>query len=295
MGAIYQGLAEEVLRTRTLGKQKGKVQLVFTSPPFPLSRKKKYGNHTGQLYIDWLADLAPLLHEYLTEDGSIVIEIGNSWEAGMPVMSTLAIKALLAFQELGNYHLCQEFVAYNPARLPSPAQWVTVERIRVKDAFTKLWWLSPTPRPKANNRHVLKGYSKSMQELLIRGKYNSGRRPSEHQIGKESFLKNNGGAIPPNVLSVSNTRSSDPYQRYCKEHGIEMHPARMPPEVIEFFINFLTEPGDLVLDPFAGSNTTGYTAERLGRRWISIEPQTDYIRGSAGWFECDGQRNLFKA
>jgi site-specific DNA-methyltransferase (cytosine-N4-specific) len=43
----------------------------------------------------------------------------------------------------------------------------------------------------------------------------------------------------------------------------------------------LTEPGDTVLDIFAGSNTTGEAAERLGRKWIALEPNQDYLIGSA--------------
>jgi site-specific DNA-methyltransferase (cytosine-N4-specific) len=163
-------------------------------------------------------------------------------------------------------------------------QWVNVERIRVKDAYTNVWWMSRTPRPKADNRNILAEYSPSMKKLLRRASYNAGTRPSEHTIGERSFLTNHGGAIPPNVLSVSNTNSSDAYRLYCKEAGLRIHPARMPPALAEFFIRFLTDEGDLVLDPFAGSNTTGATAEELSRRWLSVEPQADYVAGSVGRF-----------
>jgi site-specific DNA-methyltransferase (cytosine-N4-specific) len=210
--------------------------------------------------------------------------MGNSWEPGQPVMSTLAMRALLEFLKRGEYHLCQQFICYNPARLPSPAQWVNVERIRLKDAYTHLWWMSPTTRPEADNRRVLKPYSSSMQRLLKQQKYNAGPRPSEHHIGAVSFMKNNNGAIPPNVLTISNTRSQDDYQRHCRAQGLRPHPARMPVELADFFIRFLTRPGNLVLDPFGGSNTTGAAAEFLKRRWVSVEPQTDYIEGSKGRF-----------
>lgn len=284
-GALYQGLAEDVLLTKELQQYKEEVQLIFTSPPFPLNRKKKYGNLYGEKYINWLESLATLFKEFLTPDGSIVIEIGNGWESGKPFMSTFGMEALLAFKKAGGFNLCQEFIVHNPARLPSPAQWVTVERIRVKDSFTRVWWLSASERPKADNRRVLQEYSQSMKDLLKNGKYNSGRRPSEHKIGDTSFLKNNGGAIPPNVLTVSNTVSTnDPYQTYCRENDIELHPARMPALIPNFFINFLTDPDDLVMDPFAGSNTTGYVAESLERRWIGIEPKEEYIQGSLSRF-----------
>lgn len=259
--------------------------MIFTSPPFPLNTKKRYGNETGDSYVRWLCAFGPLFKKMLAKDGSIVIEMGNSWEPGVPVMSTLALRALLEFQSKNELYLCQEFIWQNPARLPSPAQWVNVKRIRVKDSFTKLWWMSSTRTPKASNQRVLREYSQSMKDLLTRGKYNSGKRPSEHRISKTAFLRNNGGAIPSNVLTYANTHSSDAYHTYCRKKKFQLHPARMPTELAKFFINFLTEPGDIVLDPFAGSNTTGAAAEELRRFWISIEASKDYIKGSRGRFE----------
>jgi len=204
-GRMYQGDSGELLREYPLTRRRGKAQLLLTSPPFPLNRKKRYGNLTGDDYLQWLTQMAPLFRQYLKQDGSIVLEIGNAWEPGKPTMSTLPIKALMAFQEAANLHLCQEFICFNPARLPSPAQWVNVERIRVKDAFTRVWWMSPVERPKAYNRNVLTSYSKSMVDLLRKGTYNSGARPSQHRIGERSFLHDNGGAIPPNVLIPNET------------------------------------------------------------------------------------------
>jgi DNA modification methylase len=246
-----------------------------------------------------LEEFAPLFKKFLKSTGSIVVEVGNAWQQGKPIMTTLALESLLAFRKKGDLHLCQQFIWHNPARLPTPAQWVTVERIRVKDSFTHLWWMSPSERPKADNRRILVEYSQSMKQLLKKGVYNSGRRPSEHRIGATSFLSNNKGAIPPNVLSLdmiqgstaesvvtlANTQANTDYQTYCKKHKIEPHPARMPSRLAQFFIKFLTEPGDLVMDPFAGSNTTGAAAEVLERRWVAIEPNKNYVRGSKGRFK----------
>jgi DNA modification methylase len=291
---------EAVLKSPIARSFSGKVDLIFTSPPFPLNRKKKYNNLQGDAYIAWLKAFAPIFKKLLKSTGSIVMELGNSWESGKPVMSTLALESLLAFLKSGEFFLCQQFVWHNPARLPSPAQWVTVERIRLKDSFTHLWWMSSNPRPKADNRRVLVEYSESMKQLLKAQSYNSGHRPSQHHIGKKSFLKNNRGAIPSNVLKVeeerndesapaslitmANTHASSDYQNFCREQEIEPHPARMPIALAEFFIKFLTERGDLVLDPFGGSNTTGAAAEKLLRRWITIESNSAYVEGSRGRF-----------
>ena len=283
---MLQGLAEDVLRSRDLQAIRGKVQLIFTSPPFPLNTKKKYGNRKGEEYLEWFTEVGALFRDFLTPDGSIVIELGNSWEPGQPVMSTLGLRALLKFQEENQLHLCQEIICHNPARLPSPAQWVTIERIRIKDSYTRLWWMSPTTKPKASNRNVLLPYSDSMKRLIENRRYNAGPRPSEHVVSAESFFVDHGGSIPPSVLfSVANTGSSDAYLNYCKENGIKLHPARMPASLPEFFVRFLTDPGDIVLDPFGGSNTTGAVADTLGRRWVSIEPTDSYIEGSIGRFE----------
>lgn len=291
---MISGNSETVLKG-ALGKSlQGKVQLVFTSPPFPLNRKKRYGNLDGKEFKSWLKSYAAILTPLLTANGSIVMEMGNAWQPGLPVMSTLALETLLAFKRAAKLYLCQEFIWYNPAKLPTPAQWVTIERVRVKDAFTRLWWLSPTPYPKADNRRVLTPYSDSMRSLLKTKKYNAGRRPSEHLISATSFLRKNKGAIPPNVLSYgeatgnllvgSNTHNVDPYYDYCKANGVTPHPARMPKDLARFFINLCSDPGDLILDPFAGSNTTGAAAEALGRHWVAIEAQADYAKASMGRF-----------
>jgi site-specific DNA-methyltransferase (cytosine-N4-specific) len=81
-------------------------------------------------------------------------------------------------------------------------------------------------------------------------------------------------------LQYSNTESNSGYLRRCREEGIKPHPARFPVNLPEFFIKFLTRPGDLVLDPLAGSNTTGAAAEELDRRWIGIEENLTYVEGS---------------
>jgi site-specific DNA-methyltransferase (cytosine-N4-specific) len=285
LGTFYNGKIEDALASSKFKKYKGQVSLIFTSPPFPLNRKKKYGNLQGEEYVKWLSDLAVSFKDLLKEDGSIVIEVGNSWEPGIPAMSTLALKSLLAFLEKGGYYLCQQFVWYNSAKLPSPAQWVNVERSRVKDSFTHIWWMSKIPKPKADNRKILKEYSSSMKTLLKNKKYNSGKRPSEHSIGKTSFLTNNEGAIPSNVLISSNTQTNTNYQKYCRKMKLIPHPARMPIDIPTFFIKFLTSPRNLILDPFGGSNTTGEAAESLKRRWIAVEPNIDYINGSKGRFK----------
>ncbi|MCG3773274.1 MAG: Modification methylase PvuII [Nitrospira sp.] len=227
------------------------------------------------------------------------MEIGNAWEPGVPVMSTLPLEALLAFKRAANLNLCQHVICLNPARLPSPAAWVNVKRSRLKDSFTHIWWLSRSTEPKADNRRVILPYSKTMRKLLKSKKYNSGRRPSGHKVSESGFLKDHGGAISANVLELgegqgpesllrfTGTSWDSNYRDHCKLIGLATHPARMPTPLAAFFVEFLTEPDDLVFDPFAGSNTTGAVSENLGRRWVGVEAERAYIDGSRGRFEPD--------
>jgi site-specific DNA-methyltransferase (cytosine-N4-specific) len=283
-GRMLLGSIEDALESRALKVWRNKVNLILTSPPFPLSTPKAYGNRTGGEYLKWLAELAPKFAGLLAPDGSLVIEIGNAWEKGKPIMSTLPIEALLAVKQGGEFNLCQQFVCHNPTRLPGPAEWVNVRRIRVKDNYTHLWWMAKSEFPKADNRQVLTEYGPDMKKLLETREYNAGRRPSGHVIGEDTFFKDNGGAIPGNVLRYANTPWNSEYVAYCRAHGLKRHPARMQPGLVEFFVEFLTDEGDMILDPFAGSNTTGGVAERLGRQWRSVERDPDFAEGSKARF-----------
>ena len=283
-GVQYLGDSEDILKSKWFLPLQKKVDLIFTSPPFPLNSKKKYGNLNGNEYINWLSNYANIFNDLLNENGSLVIELGNSWESGIPAMSIVSIEALLALKEKGKYYLCQEFIWNNTSSLPNPAQWVNIERIRLKNSFSRLWWLSKTPRPKANNRKVLIEYSHAMKQLIKGKKYNSGKRPSGHNVGEKSFYTDNGGAIPTNVLHIPNTTSNGPYNDFCKNKNIKHHPARMPIELAKFFIHFLTEIDDVVLDPFSGSNITGLASEELGRKWRSIEKDYEYAISSKARF-----------
>ncbi len=304
LGQFHSGDTDKLLRGDLGRRLKGQVQLILTSPPFPLNRKKSYGNHQGEKYKQWLAELAPTFADLLREDGSIVIELGNGWEPGRPVQSLLTMESLLAFVNHAdaNLRLCQQFICHNPARLPSPAEWVTVRRIRVTDSFTNIWWIAKSDFPKADNTKVLRPYSSAMKALLKRQAYNAGGRPSGYHISQTGFLSDKGGSIMqnvvevepiapgsttrlPNVFSFSNTNSNDSFLTKCRKDNITPHPARMPTGLAAFFIQFLTDPDDLVLDPFAGSNTTGFAAELLGRRWVSVEMEREYAAQSILRFE----------
>lgn len=254
------------------------INLVLTSPPYALHFKKEYGNVSKEKYVEWFLPFAKQIYRVLKDDGSFVLNIGGSYNAGSPTRSLYQYKLLVELCDQIHFHLAQEFYWYNPAKLPSPAEWVNVRRIRVKDSVEHVWWLSKTPWPKADNRNVLVEYSADMKRLIKKG-YRAKLRPSGHNITNK-FGSDHGGAIPPNVIQKGNNQSNSEYFRRLKEVGLKPHPARFPETLPEFFFRFLTNPNDIVVDPFAGSNTTGAVAEKKARRWISMEIDKGYVEAS---------------
>jgi len=300
LGAAFVGDSLEVLSQIP----DGTVGLVVTSPPYALHFKKEYGNVEKSAYVDWFLPFARQILRVLASDGSFVLNIGGSYNPGTPTRSLYHFKLLIALVEQVGFHLAQECFWYNPAKMPVPAEWVTVRRVRVRDSVEYVWWLSKTAWPKANNRSVLKSYSADMVRLNQNG-VRTAQRPSGHVIRASFDSISAGGAIPPNVteapladclLKMGNNAANDEYIRGCRNRGLKIHPARFPAALPDFFIRMLTEVGDLVVDPFAGSNTTGIAAERLARRWIAIERDEAYLGAGATRFnELNEQPGVEKA
>lgn len=287
-GEAHCGDSLELLR----GLPDGSVNLVLTSPPFALQRQKEYGNKDQHEYIDWLTEFAALVHRKLRDDGSFVIDLGGAYQKGAPTRSLYNFRIPIRFCDELGFFLAEDFYWFNPAKLPSPIEWVNKRKIRAKDAVNTVWWFSKTEWPKADVTNVLAPYSDRMKKLLKDPErfYTPKVRPSGHDIGK-SFATDNGGALPSNLLQYPNTDSNGGYLRGCKTVGIKGHPARFPAKLPEFFIKYLTEPSDLVVDIFAGSNTTGHVAEALKRRWKAFELSREYLAASAFRF-IDGAKDV---
>lgn len=315
MGKAYLGDASDILPQ--IDSQS--IDLICTSPPFALLRKKAYGNTDSEEYVEWFMPFAREFARILKPKGSLVIDIGGSWVKGYPIRSLYHYELLIKLckpKDEGGYGflLAQELYWYNPAKLPTPAEWVTVRRERVKDAVNTVWWLCLDPHPKSDNRKVLKPYSEDQKRLMKVG-YKPNKRPSEHVISNK-FGKDNNGAIPPNiindieykvdkigdpvvvpvnVISASNTSSNDKYLRLCRKYDMKPHPARFPKILPEFILNLCTEEYDTVLDPFAGSNMTGHMAEIMNRHWIAIEKEEDYLKASKFRFIDDESHEVNKS
>ena len=294
-GHAYVGDAKELLATL----DSGSVDLVITSPPFALQRKKEYGNKDQDEYVDWLIDFGNLIFRVLKETGSFVLDLGGAYKKGRPVRSLYNYRVLIRMCDECGFNLAEEFFWHNPAKLPSPIEWVNKRKIRVKDSVNTVWWFSKSDFPKADVKKVLAPYSERMKKLLKDPDsfYKPKKRPSGHDISNGFSASDNGGAIPPNLLQFPNTDSNSQYLRMCKELSAKKHPARFPSKLPAFFIEFLTDENNLVVDIFSGSNTTGEVAEKMHRQWISCELDKDYLAASAlRFFEHpinDKQRRVF--
>lgn len=277
-GAAYLGDSLKLLDQL----ESDSIDLVLTSPPFALQRKKSYGNVDQEDYVDWLVEFCQKVYRVLNSTGSFVLDLGGAYESKRPVRSLYNYRVLIKLCDELGFRLAEEFFWYNPAKLPSPIEWVNKRKIRAKDSVNTVWWLSKTDNPKANVSNVLVPYSERMKKLQADPQkyYTPKERPSGHDISK-NFATDNGGAIPSNLLEIANTESKSSYIQLCKSISIPPHPARFPQKLPMFFIKFLTDPGDIVLDIFAGSNTTGFAAEQLERSWMAFEQEPSYLASSA--------------
>lgn len=291
-GAAYHGDALELLR----GLPQESIDLVLTSPPFALQRQKEYGNVDQDEYVNWLLSFATEVKRVLKSTGSFVLDLGGAYEKGRPVRSLYNYRVLIKMCDELGWNLAEEFFWYNPSKLPSPIEWVNKRKIRAKDAVNTIWWFAKTDFPKADVTKVLVPYSERMKLLLKNSDkyYAPKKRPSGHDISSR-FAEDNGGAIPANLLQIPNTESNSQYLRCCQMVGTTGHPARFPEKLPEFFIQFLTDAGDTVLDIFAGSNTTGAVAEALGRRWLAFEINRLYLASSAFRFIDTIDQELVKS
>lgn len=278
MGSAYHGDSMELLAALPASS----INLVVTSPPFALQRQKEYGNKDQDAYVEWLLGFARQVQRVLRPDGSFVLDLGGAYRKGVPVRSLYQFRALIRLCDEIGFHLAEDFYWHNPSKLPSPIEWVNKRKLRVKDTVNTVFWLSTTEWPKADVSKVLTEYSPRMKKLLEdpAGFYSAKKRPSGHDISM-GFGRDNGGAIPSNLLQIPNSESNGTYLGACKEVGIKGHPARFPAKLPEFFIRYLTDPGDVVLDIFAGSNTSGMVAEAEGRKWLAFELDRGYLAASA--------------
>lgn len=262
------------------------VHLVLTSPPYALARPRAYGNPARHEYVDFICAALEQLLRHLAPGGSIVLNIGNDiFEPGTPARSLLQERLLIALHDRLGLHLMDRCIWFNRSKPPGPVQWASKARVQLNVAYEPVLWLTNDPmKIRADNRRVLQPHSERHQRLLKQG---GTKTAAEHSDGRYNrpagaFGNSTPGRIPLNVFDMGHGCPEQVrYKAAARAAGLPVHGAPMPQRLAEFFIQFLTEPGDLVAEPFAGSQTTAAAAERLGRRWISTDCMAEYVAGGA--------------
>lgn len=130
LGRMYCVDSLEFMRTEV---GDASVDLIMTSPPFGLVRKKTYGNVDADKYVTWFHPFGLEFHRVLKPHGSLVIDIGGAWNRGQPTRSLYHFELLIMLCKDLGFHLAQEVFWWNPSKLPTPRQRGTIRRVRVKD------------------------------------------------------------------------------------------------------------------------------------------------------------------
>ena len=262
------------------------INLIMTSPPYA-DQIKDYGKVVKKIkpndYIDWFIPRAKEFYRILKEDGSFVLNINDKTDGSY--QNIFVFKLVVALCEVVGFHLVRDYIWYNPATPPNIFSRGNMGR--TKKSHEYCFWFSKSENWTFNIDPIRKPYSTSMMGIIEgksvkRGERDKNTRPSRHNFDLSHPWDNKGGSDPGSVITVSNTASNGLVQRICKEMGIK-HPARYPEKLVEFFILSGTNPGDIVLDPFAGSGTTGVVACKYNRLYICIDVNSDYQKLGQKW------------
>lgn len=265
------------------------IALCVTSPPYPLRQARAYGNPDESMYVDFICHAMEPVVRNLIPGGSIVLNISNDiFESKSPARSLYIERLILALHDRLGLSLMDRMPWVNYSKPPGPTHWACVKRVQLTTAYEPVFWFTNDPkRVRSDNRRVLEPHTDRHARLMQAG---GARRTAvygdgAYKIRPDSYGKITEGKIPRNVIqrghSCNDTRA---YREHAATLGLPTHGAMQPTSIPDFFIRFLTEPGELVVDNFGGTIRTGLAAERIGRRWLVTEWILQYVRGAAELF-----------
>lgn len=284
LGVALWGRCEDVF-----GGLEAPIDLILTSPPYPLRKSRRYGNVDQSAYVDFLCKALEPVVAKLADGGSLALNISQDiFVPGSPARSLYKERLILALHDRLGLHKMDELIWHAPNKAPAPVQWASVNRYQLNVGYEPVIWMTNNPaKVKSDNRRVLEPHTERHLRLLAEGGERRERVNSDgaYRIRAGSYGHSTPGRIPRNVLTVPVSCSSQRrYKQAARELGLPVHGAPYPQRLSDFLVQFLTAPGDLVADPFAGSMTTAVSAEELGRRWICTELGGEYARGGAERF-----------
>lgn len=233
--------------------------LVVTSPPYADRRANTYGGVKPDRYVEWFLPRAAEFKRVLKRTGSFVLNIKEKTEEGEK--HTYVIELILALRKQG-WLWTEEYVWHK--KNCHPGKWPN----RFRDAWERCLHFTRERHFKMNQEAVMVpmgDWAKTRLKAL--GKNDVVRFDSQVGSGFGKNIanwKDRDMAFPSNVL------------HFATECGNKSHSAAFPKALPQWFIKLLTDPGDLVLDPFVGSGTTCAVAQELGRLSVGIDIKQDY-------------------
>jgi site-specific DNA-methyltransferase (cytosine-N4-specific) len=269
------------------------VHLLFTSTPYLLNKARDYGNPTNEAeFVDFIVAVVEPVMRTLVPGGSVCLNMGqDAFVKGMPARSLFLERVTLALHDRLGLWLMDRSVWHNPTKPPGPLIWASRDRVQLNSSFEFVLWFTNDPRRvRADNRRVLEPHTEQHQKLIAKGgeqrkaQYGDGAYTIRHG----SFGGATPGRIPRNVMTLPHRcRDTQQLRRIANELGLPTHGATFPTRLPDFWIRFLTEPGDLVLDACGGWGKTALAAQRLQRRWLIVDKVLDYLRASGEMFRHD--------
>jgi DNA modification methylase len=266
------------------------VHLLFTSTPYLLNKARDYGNPANEAeFVDFIVAVVEPVMRTLVPGGSVCLNLGqDAFVKGTPARSLFLERVTLALHDRLGLWLMDRSVWNNPSKPPGPVIWASRDRVQLNSSYEFVLWFTNDPHQvRADNRRVLEPHTEQQLKLIARG----GER-RHAQYGDGVYVINHGdyrhatpGRIPRNVMTLGH-RCRDTLQLRCiaRDLGLPAHGATFPTRLPEFWIRFLTEPGDLVLDACGGWGKTAIAAQRLERRWVIVDKVLDYLRVSGEMF-----------
>lgn len=278
--------------TKAFGDWNEPIFLGLSSPPFPLSRPRDYGNPPIEEYIKFICrTIAPLVRN-LVKGGNLVLNLGDVFDRHSPAKSTYIEELTLALKAEFGLSLMNRIV-WQSNKPPGPTQWASLKRTQLNEAYEFcLWFCNDPVACIANNQRVLEPHTAKHKKLIAKGGENrfSVNGDGAYRIKPGSYGRQTEGKLARNIFSVSNHCSSQrAYKKRARELGLATHGATMPLNLARKLVRFLTDVGQLVVDPFGGSMTTPLACELENREWAASEIVYDYVRGGAERFvDCPG-------
>ncbi|RMG77798.1 MAG: site-specific DNA-methyltransferase [Bacteroidetes bacterium] len=253
---LYLGDCREVLKKIP----DNSVDLVFTSPPYADQRKQTYGGIHPDKYVEWFLPISEELLRVLHPKGTFVLNIKEKVVKGE--RSTYVMELIMAMRKQG-WLWTEEFIWHKKNSFPG--KWAN----RFRDSWERLLQFNKNRKFNMYQDAVMVpvgDWAKSRLKKLSE----TDKKRDESKVGSGFGKKianwvGRDKVYPTNVLHLATECSN------------KNHSAAFPEALPEWFIKLFTQPGDTVLDPFMGSGTTNFVAQRMMRHSIGIELRPEYF------------------